>query len=225
MNSTYILRFISFSLIVGALFVTIGFAILPVHVVLNFDMEMLTKIGSNLEFWVRGFQILVFGYFIRIIGLVAFASLFKEADSKPIINAGVLVCSLAMLVSGLAEGYYMHSGGWAQWKMGLIPAEQHQAMIASLEITNEWASCIKRFGRMFMHLGLCVFGWGMLRSQFMDRWVGILTTVIGVSGICLLMIFEQNPDHYLPMGHIVTAWFILVGGLVYSKSKTNSSPV
>ncbi len=219
MNSKFNIRFVAYSLLIGGIFVFAGFMIMPVHVTLNFSLDMLPVITNNLEFWVRSFQILVFGYFIRIIGLVGLTTLHQESDCKPLINSGVMVCSLAMLVSGLAEGYYMHSGGWAQWKMTLIPADQHQNMINSLEITNEWVSCIKRFGRMFMHLGLTFLGWGIIRSQYLAKWFGTITLVLGISGICLLMILTENPDSYLPMDHVVTIWFLLAGFLVYKKSQ------
>ena len=123
-----------------------------------------------------------------------------------------------MLVSCLAEGYYMHSGGWAQWKMGLIPTDQHQNMIASLEITNEWVSCIKRFGRMFMHLGLLVLGWGMIKEMILNKWHAFFTLTLGIAGICLLMICESDPDSYLPMDHLVTLWFLVTGYLVLRKT-------
>ncbi len=218
MNSTFNLRFVALNLIIGGLFVFIGYAIMPVHVTLNFNLEMLPVITNNMEFWVRSFQILVFGFFIRIIGLVGLSTLYHDSSAKTVLNSGVMVCSLALLVAGLAEGYYMHSGGWAQWKMTFIPADQHQNMINSLEITNEWVSCIKRFGRMFMHLGLTFLGWGIMRGELLSKWLGTLTLVIGISGICLLMILTENPDSYLPMDYVVTAWFLLIGFLVYKKS-------
>ena len=96
--------------------------------------------------------------------------------------------------------------------------EQHNALIASLEVTNEWASCIKRFGRMFTHLGFVFIGWGLLRGQFLERWLGIYATVLGIAGICLLMILDKDPNDYLPMGYAVTIWFVLTGIMVYRKS-------
>lgn len=221
MNSTFNLRFVAISLLIGAFLVWFGYLILPVHVVLNYNMEMLPKITNNLQFWIRGFQFLVFGYFIRSIGLIGLSTLYQDSPAKTILYPGVIVCTLAMLVSGLAEGYYMHMGGWAQWKMTLIPADQHQNMVASLEITNEWVSCIKRFGRMFLHLGFVFLGWGIIRGEILEKWLGTLALVIGIAGICLLMVFTEDPDSYLPMAHVVTVWFVLSGILIYRKSLKN----
>ena len=218
MDSQFNLRFTGLSLLIGGIFVFAGYTIMPVSVTLNFSLDMLPIITNNLEFWVRSFQILVFGYFIRIIGIVALSSLHQNSPASPVLNAGVMVCSLGMLVAGIAEGYYMHTGGFAQWKVGLIPLEQHNALIASLEVTNEWASCIKRFGRMFTHLGFVFIGWGLLRGQFLERWLGIYATVLGIAGICLLMILDKDPNDYLPMGYAVTIWFVLTGIMVYRKS-------
>lgn len=218
MNTNFNFRFVALSLMIGGLFVFIGYMIMPVHVVLNFNLEMLQKITNNLELWIRSFQIVVFGFFIRIIGLVGLSALYHDSHAKPVLFSGVMVCSLALLVSGLAEGYYMHTGGWAQWKMTQIPVDQYPSMIASLEITNEWVSCIKRFGRMFLHLGLTFVGWGILRAEFLPKWLGTLTMLIGIAGICLLMVLTENPDSYLPMDHVVTCWFLLTGILVFRKS-------
>lgn len=218
MTLKFNLQFTGIVLLIGAIFVFTGYALMPVHVSLNFSLDMLTQITNHLEIWVRSFQILVFGYFIRIIGLVALSTMYHDTPSRTLINAGVMVCCLAMLVSGLAEGYYMHTGGYAQWKMGLLPSDQHNSMLASLEVTNEWASCIKRFGRMFLHLGFTFMGWGLLRERFLNKWIGIYAMVLGISGICLLMILDKDPTDYNPMSYAITSWFLLTGVLVYRKS-------
>ncbi|MDQ3141824.1 MAG: hypothetical protein M3Q56_06210 [Bacteroidota bacterium] len=218
MASKFNVRFVSLSLILGGLMVIIGWLIMPVHVVLNFNLEMLNSIKEHHEFWVRSFQVMVFGLFIRIIALVSLGSLYSGSEAKPIVSAGIMVCSLAMLLTAISEGYIMHTGGWAQWKMGLIPTDQHAPMLAALELTNEWVSCMARMGRMFLHLGLVVLGWGIMRGDVLNKWMGTFALILGIAGITILMIIDQNPTIYYPLGHAVTSWFIIAGVLLFRKN-------
>jgi hypothetical protein len=70
-------RFTGATFLLGGVMVALGFLIRPVAIRQNFQLENFLDISKAVTIWIRSFQILVFGLFIRLAGLVALGTLHR----------------------------------------------------------------------------------------------------------------------------------------------------
>lgn len=213
-HSTFQLRFSALLLILGAIMVNLGFLFRPVQLQDSFDLASFLRAHENQGIWIWSFRILVFGLFLQIMGLAALKSLFRQSAADTVLSPGILVCTLALLVAAVAEGYYMHMGAWAGWKVSTLePAIQNQ-FLQTLEATREWVVCLTRMGYMFFCLGLTVAGWGLIQGAFFPKWLGIYALTLGLGGMALMLIFDDRNDFYAPLRWGFSIFFFLSGFLL-----------
>lgn len=78
---------------------------------------------------------------MEIMGLTALKSLVRQSEANTVIGPGIVVSNFALLVAALAEGYYMHMGAWAGWKVSTLEPGLQTSFLQTLEVTREWVVC------------------------------------------------------------------------------------
>lgn len=224
-QSTFNLRFTGILLIMGAVMVNLGFLLRPVQLQDSFDLPAFLQAHEQESMWIWSFRILVFGLFMEVMGLTALKSLFRQSEADTVIGPGIIVSNFALLVAALAEGYYMHMGAWAGWKVSTLEPALQNPFLQTLEVTREWVVCLARMGYMFFCMGLVAVGWGLLRGAFFPKWLGIYALVLGSAGIIIMLVFDSRTDLYVPVRWGISIFFLLTGFLLLKTNGRNDGTV
>ena len=107
-------RFTGIALVLGGILPIAGMAIRPLLVEQNFnfqpaDFDAVRAYGG---IWVVSYQVMVFGLFVRMAGLVALGSLHAHTLARTVVWPGVAITLAAIVINGISAGYYMHMGSW-----------------------------------------------------------------------------------------------------------------
>lgn len=211
------LRFTGILMIMGAFMVNLGFLLRPVQLQDFFNLSSFIQAHEHQGIWIWSFRILVFGLFMKVMGLAALNSLFRQSESDIFFSPGIWVSSFALLVAALAEGYYMHMGAWAGWKVSTLEPSLQNAFLQTLEVTHEWVICLERMGYMFFCMGLTSVGWGLMRDAFFSKWLGTYALILGIGGIVLMLVFDKRTDLYVPVRWGISIFFLWAGWLLLTK--------
>ena len=162
-------RFASAALVVGGFLCLAGFFGRPVAIDKSFSVNDIVAIGATPGMWVTTFRMLVFGLFVRLAGLVALATFARSSGAKSLVIPGVAIGSAGLLVSAMAQGYYMDIALHGVWRFTQeTSVTGRETILASWLATDEWASCLGRMGSMFLGLGTAIMAIG-LRDE-LARW-------------------------------------------------------
>lgn len=209
-------RFTAIALILGGILPILGLAIRPLLVEQNFNFQPadFAAIEARHGLWILSYQVMVFGLFVRLAGLVALGSLHGHTLARSVVWPGVAIALAATVVNGISAGYYMHLGSWGaqQW-----PAASDAAKIAFLDSIrpgSELMICLERMAKMFFSLGLTVFGAGLALGRVVPRWLGIAAVVIGMAGMMALFALPFSHTVFLPFDIAIAIWLVGLGGLV-----------
>lgn len=224
-QSTFNLRFTSILLLMGAVMVNLGFLVRPVQLQDSFDLPAFIQAHENQTIWIWSFRFLVFGLFMEVMGLAALKSLFRQSEADTVISTGILVSTFALMVTALAEGYYMHMGAWAGWKVSTLEPSLQTPFLQTLEVTREWVVCLTRMGYMFFCMGLVGVGWGLIRTSFFPKWLGIYALTLGIIGIMVMLVFDSRTDLYVPVRWGISIFFFLTGWLLLTTKQPNDGKI
>jgi hypothetical protein len=215
------------TLALGGVMVALGFLIRPVAVHQNFQIENFIEIVPAMTIWIRSFQILVFGLFIRLAGLVALGTLHRNSPCRIVVFPAIAICSAALLVSALSEGYYMHVGAWGAFELQNASESVRESFLNNIRPLSEWVSCLERMGNMFYCFGAVVLGYGLMRGELVGKWLGAAAALIGMIGMSLLMLYPNSiaafkpATAYLPISIAISLWYVALGIAVILGVKEN----
>lgn len=206
-------RFTGLTLLLGGLFVVIGMAIRPLVVEQNFQFQDadFSRIFEHRTVWILSYQVMVFGLFLRLMGLVALGTTHADGEARGILYPGIAVCGAAILVNALSAGYYMHIGFWGADDLKAASDGVRQEFLARIQPTGEYMMCLERMGKMFFSLGLLVTGIGLARGHTLTRWIGISGAVIGMAGMMALFALPLNRRVFIPFDVLIALWFVVLG--------------
>jgi hypothetical protein len=188
-QSNFYIRFTGAALVLGGLLVALGYLIRPVSIHQNFQIENFAGIKHATTVWIRSFQLLIFGLFLRLAGLAALGTLYRNSPARTILIPGIAICSAALLVNTLSESYYMHIGAFGAYE--LQPANA-AAFLANIRLLSAWAICLERMGNMFFCFGAIVLGFGLWRGGLVSKWLGVAAALIGATGMGILMLYPKG---------------------------------
>lgn len=226
-QSNFQTRFAGAALILGGVMAALGFLIRPAPVHQNFQLENFIAISTAMTIWIRSFQILIFGFFIRLAGLVALGTLHRDSHSRIVLFPAIAICSAALLVSALSESYYMHVGVWGAFELQNASASVREGFLNNIRPLSEWVSCLERMSNMFYCFGSVVLGYGLIRGKLVGKWLGAAAALIGIVGMSLLMLYPNSiaafepMTAYLPISIALALWYVAVGVAIISGVKEN----
>lgn len=186
-------RFAGGALVVGALLSLAGFFARPVVIDKSFTVDSILAIGASPDAWVMSFRMLVFGLFVRLAGLVSLGTFARSAGAKSVVVPGIVIGCAGLLVSAMAQGYYMDIALHGVWRFQQETVlAGREAILGSWLPTDEWVSCLGRMGIMFLGLGSVVLGVG-LRGEA-PGWVAWPLAGVGFVGMMGIFAVPGNPE-------------------------------
>ena len=223
-NSDFDTRFVSAALVLGGIMTAAGYFLRPVDIGQIFTIENFREISNSMTIWIRSFQILVFGLFVRLAALAALSMLHTKSAQNAPVFAGTAICVSALLVTTLCEGYYMHMGAWGTGEIQNAGDAANNAFLSSIRPLSEWVICLARMGNMFFCFGFIILGFGFQITKIVGKWPGIAAMLIGAAGMMILMLLPNDAAAYLPISLAITLWFVALGAtLTFGIHQTSQS--
>jgi len=195
----------------GALMLWLGWIIMPVHIGAYFEPGNFSAIKEHLYLWIWMYRIHIFGYIICVMALIALGSLLTESRVRVLAWPGIAVASIGLVVSVLATAFYYHHGAWGALQTEGQSPETIRLFVESLRTDTEYVTCLIRFGRVFLGLGLVVLALGFLKWKVFPLLISAPAILLGLAGMALSMGFPNNLEYYVPVFHLNSAWLLTMG--------------
>jgi hypothetical protein len=208
--------FTGIALILGGILPIIGMAIRPLLVEQNFNFQLadFATVAAHHAIWIVSYQVMVFGLFVRLAGLVALGSLHSHTLARTVVWPGVAITLAAIVVNGISAGYYMHMGFWGADQLQTATDAAKGAFLDNIRPGSELMICLERMAKMFFSLGLTVLGAGLALGKVVPRWLGIVGAAIGMAGMMTLLAIPLSHTVFIPFDIAIAAWLVVLGALV-----------
>jgi hypothetical protein len=208
-------RFTGFALVLGGILPVVGMAIRPLLVEQNFNFQPadFATISAHHGIWILSYQVMVFGLFVRLAGLVALGSLHSHTLARTVVWPGVAITLAATVVNGISAGYYMHMGFWGAEQLLAAGDAARNTFLDNIRPGSELMICLERMAKMFFSLGLTVFGVGLALGRIVPRWLGIAAAAIGMAGMMTLFAMPLSHTVFIPFDIAIAVWLVVLGGL------------
>lgn len=209
-------RYIGIALILGGILPVVGMAIRPLLAEQNFNFAPadFDAITANRGIWIASYQVMVFGLFVRMAGLVALGSLHTHTLARTVVWPGVAITMAAIVVNGISAGYYMHMGFWGAEQLKSATDAAKNAFLDNIRPGSELMICLERMAKMFFSLGLTVLGAGLALGKITQRWLGVAAAVIGFAGMMALFALPYSRTVFIPFDIAIATWFVVLGASV-----------
>ena len=209
-------RFTAIVLILGGVLPVVGMAIRPLLVEQNFNFQLadFEAIATRHAIWIISYQVMVFGLFVRLAGLVALGSLHAHTLARTVVWPGVAITLAAIVVNGISAGYYMHMGFWGAEQLHSADDAAKAAFLDNIRPGSELMICLERMAKMFFSLGLTVLGVGLALGKVTQRWLGVAAVVIGFAGMMALFALPYSRTVFIPFDIAIATWFVVLGASV-----------
>ena len=209
-------RFTGIALILGGILPVIGMAIRPLLVEQNFNFQLadFDAITAHRVIWIVSYQVMVFGLFVRLAGLVALGSLHTHTLARTVVWPGVAIALAAIVINGISAGYYMHMGFWGADQLKAATDAAKAAFLGNIRPGSELMICLERMAKMFFSLGLTVLGVGLALGRVIPRWLGVVGAVIGMAGMMAMFAMPFSQTVFIPFDIAIATWLVVLGALV-----------
>jgi hypothetical protein len=190
-------------------------AIRPLLVEQNFNFQLadFDTITAQRGIWVVSYQVMVFGLFVRLAGLVALGSLHTHTLARTVVWPGAAIALAAIVLNGISAGYYMHMGFWGGDQLQAATGAGQVAFLDNIRPGSELMICLERMAKMFFSLGLTVLGVGLALGKVVPRWLGIAGAVIGMAGMMALFALPFSHAVFIPFDIAIAFWLVVLGGV------------
>ena len=209
--------------IAGALMLWGGWVLLPVHIGTFFNPDNFAAVHAHFHWWIWLYRIHLFGFMVAVMAFVALAAVLTDSEARVLVWPGVAVAVTGLAVGCLASAFYYHHGAWGALQTAGQPLEKLRSHVDALRLDTEYITCLVRFGRVFIGLGLVVLSAGLIKWRILPTAVGMSAILLGLAAIALTMAFPDNLEFYAPVFHLNSLW-LLITGLVILRSGLHVGP-
>lgn len=214
MENSFAIQFIGWSFITAGAMFWLGWMMIPHHIGIYFEPDDFEKVHKKLHFWIWMYRIHIFGMAIGAIALLSLLSHLTEHPARVIAWPGIGVATAGIFVAALAAAFYYHHGAWGALETQEMSGKELDAFTASLQVDNEYVTCLVRFGRVFTGLGLFLLGWSIVKWAFVPEFIGVVAAVLGFAAIAVTMLMPDNWSLYTPIFHLQPLWFVTTGIII-----------
>lgn len=217
MKKDFETKFTGWAFIFAALMLWGGYMLSPHNVGEYLVASDFPAIGENLWTWIWIFRVHIFGWVAMIVAVIALATLLPKQPSRILVTPGVGMVVVGTFTLALASAFYYNYGAWGVGMTDGKSAEEVQAFMDSILYTNQYVTCFMRFGRIFSGVGLVLLGFGLLKGQTFNKWMGWFTVLLGLAAMAIILSIPEYFEYYHPMFHIKSLWLALMGVIILRK--------
>jgi hypothetical protein len=217
MKQNYSTRITGWLFIAGALMLSGGWVLLPVHIGTFFKPDDFAAVHAHFHWWIWLYRVYIFGFLVAVMAFAALAAVLADSEARVVVWPGITVAVVGLAVGCLASAFYYHHGAWGALQTAGQPLEKLRGHVEALRLDTEYITCLVRFGRVFFGLGLVVLAAGLIKWRILPAAVGICAVLLGLAAMVLTMAFPDNLEFYAPVFYLNSLW-LLATGLVILRS-------
>ena len=190
----------------------LGYMLSPYHLEEYIKIEDFSSVGENVWTWIWMFRVHIFGWVIMGAALFALAALTAQKPYRVYTLSGIGVTIVGTFTIALGAAFYYSYGAWGVGEIDGNTAAENEVFIDRLMFTNQYASCLIRFGRIFSGVGLLLLGFALVKWKIVPRWLGAIAVLFGLTAMCIILFFfDTNFELYKPLFHVKVLWLVLMG--------------
>jgi hypothetical protein len=210
--------------VAAALMLWLGWALLPVKIGTFFEPGDFAAVDQRLYLWIWLYRLHIFGLITTVIALAALAAVATESARRVWIWPGVAVAVTGIAVGAVGSAFYYHFGAWGAIALDGQPAANAAALVESLRVPPEYVTCLVRFGRVFLGLGLTVLAVGLWAGAGVRRWLAASAAALGVAAMAVTMAFPDALELYRPIFHLNALWLLATGAAFLTRRAPVAAP-
>lgn len=211
MKQDFETKFTGWAFIIAAIFLLLGQELSPHRVAEFFVPSDFNAIGENLWYWIWMYRIHLFGWVIMAIALFSFATMTNKKPYRIVLMPGIGITIAGIFVMALGAAFYYTYGAWGSGKIADMNPAELSVFMNDLTITNQYFTCLVRFGRIFPGAGLALIGVGLFTWRIVPKWIGGFTFILGMVAMCTILFISDNFEAYKPIFYVKVAWLIIMG--------------
>jgi hypothetical protein len=204
-------------LIVGAVFLLLGWVLLPHHLGEYFVAEDFAAVNEKFWTWIWLYRMHIFGWVIMGAGLMGFAVITVKKPFRTMVSPGAGVLIIGTFISALSAAFYYSYGAWGIGMTMDKSPEEVQSFLDNVLFITHYITCLARFGKVFSGAGLVMLGIGLIKWKVMDNWFSIFTVLLGLTAMGIVMLIPVNYEIYKPVFYVKVLWLIAMGALIMKK--------
>jgi hypothetical protein len=206
----FVLRIAGSLFVAAALMLWLGWTLLRVRPVGFFQPRQFAGIRSDYRRWIWLYRVHIFGYLVTIMGAAALAAAVEGPNDQVLIWPG-LPSSPSAHSWALGAAFYYYMGAWGALDLDARGEDEIARFIGGLKVLTHYATCLVRFGRVFLGLGQVVIAAGLLHAGILPGWVAVAAGLLGFAAIVVTMAKPDELERYRPIFHLNAAWMLLLG--------------
>ena len=211
MKKDYELKFTGWVFIMAAILLWCGWTFSSHHIGEYVVASDFDAIGQNLWYWIWMYRIHIFGWVTMALALFAFTSITMKNSYRVVMLPGLGMTIIGTMTLAIAAAFYYNFGAWGVGQTMDKAPEQVQEFVNNILPTNQYVTCLIRFGRIFSGTGLVLIGIALIKSKMLPVWLGGFTVLLGLSAVAIILAIPDNFNVYQPLFHLKSLWLIAMG--------------
>ena len=201
----------------AAILLWVGWFLSPHHINEYVVQADFAAVGEQLWYWIWMFRVHIFGWVIMGVALFAFAYAAAKKPYGAILFSGAGVSIVGTFMIAIAMAFYYNYGAWGVGQTADKSPAEIQAFMDNILFTNQYVTCIQRFGRIFSGVGLIILGYTLVRWNIVHKMLGWLTVVLGLAAMMVILFIPDYYESYKPIFHIKVVWLLAMGIFILRK--------
>jgi hypothetical protein len=211
MKKDFETKFTGWAFIVAAALLWLGWVLSNHHTGEYIVASDFDKIGESVWYWIWMYRVHIFGWVTMSIALFSLVSITARNPFRVLILPGAGMAIVGSLTLALASAFYYNFGAAGVGATMGMSAEEVQIYMDGILSTNQYATCLVRFGRIFSGVGLILLGFAFVKWKMLSGWLSWFTVLLGLVAMCVILFVPDNFEVYKPIFHVKSLWLVAMG--------------
>ena len=163
------------------------------------------------------YRVHIFGWVTMTIALMSLTSFTAKSPFRVLVLPGAGMAIVGSITLALASAFYYNFGAAGVGATMGMSADEIKIYMDGISSTNQYATCLVRFGRIFSGVGLIILGAAFVKWKMFSGWLSWFTVLLGLVAMCTILFIPDNFEVYKPIFHLKSAWLVAMGVTLLTK--------
>lgn len=210
-------KFTGWSFLAAAVLLWLGWALSPHHIGEYIKASDFEAVGENLWTWIWIYRVHIFGWVFMGIASLALVSVIGRRPYRVMILPGAGLIVIGTFALAIASAYFYNFGAWGVGMTEGKSADEIQTFMDNILFTNQYVTCLIRFGRVFSGVGFVLLGLAFMKWKLLPQLLGWFSVLLGLATMGIIMGIPDNYEIYKPMFHVKVLWLVSMGVVLLAK--------
>jgi hypothetical protein len=217
MKKDFETKFAGWAFLLASALLWLGWTLSNHHTGEYIEASDFEKIGENVWYWIWMYRIHIFGWVTMTIALMSLVSFTARNPFRVLILPGAGMAIVGSITLALASAFYYNFGAAGVGATMGMNADELKVYMDAISSTNQYATCLVRFGRIFSGVGLILLGAAFVKWKMFSGWLSWFTVLLGLVAMCTILFIPDNFEVYKPIFHVKAVWLVAMGVTLLTK--------